>query len=229
MLISRVTLAGRQLSATIKTKQRLPSTKKSRSCKSHVWQGGYQRTRTDGSNTLSGCSSSRAGGDLVIRSISTPQNGAQSRDLPARRGWDSKSVWHSVAQTYWLRAEAVLLCYHSPACTQAAFLSEPRCVQPALASLLDCGDVSKERSVMSPHRSTSQGCSCLVVSVYESYAVFSASPLGPWLPVPLSQWTIPLHPPRGRWKRNNPLRREVKIAPAVTSRTRLRKTQGKQG
>ena len=140
--------------------------------------GGYQRTRIVGSNMLSGCPGSCAAGDLVIPSTSMSQNGAESRDLQARRGWNTKSTWHSIAQTHWLRAEVVLLCYLSLACTQAASSSELRCVQPALVSLLDCGNVSKERSVMSPCLSMSQGCSCLVVSVYESCAVTSVSPLG---------------------------------------------------
>lgn len=128
--------------------------------------GGYQRTRIDGSNMLLGCPSSCAAGDLVIPSTSTSQNGAQSRDLQARRGWDSKSTWHSIAQTCWLRAEAVLLYYHSLACTQAAFSSELRCVQPAPMPLLGCGDASKGRSMtfsMPVHVPGEQLSSCIGV------------------------------------------------------------------
>lgn len=128
--------------------------------------GGYQRTKIDGSNMSLGWPSSCAAGDLVIPSISTSQNGAQRRDLQARRGWDSKSTWHSIAQTYWLRAEVELLCYHSLECSQVAFSSELGCVQRAPMPLLGCGDASKERSMtfsMPAHVPGEQLSSCIGV------------------------------------------------------------------
>lgn len=171
--------------------------------------GGYQRTGIDGSNMLSGCPSSCAAGDVVIPSIPTSQNGAQSRDLQARSGWDSKSTRHSMAQTHWLRAEVALLGYHSLACTQAAFPSELRCVSQ-LRCLYWTVDVAKERSVMSPRLSTSQGCSCLVVSVCESGAVISASPLGSFRTTSTDPTEVAPSPTSAVDNNSSPPKRQVK-------------------
>lgn len=54
----------------------------------------------------------------------------------------------------------------------------PRCLQPALMFLQGFRGVSEQTSVMSPCLSMAQGCSCLVVVVYESCAVISFSPPG---------------------------------------------------
>lgn len=84
-----------------------------------------------------------------------------------------------------------------------------------LQSLCWTVEMCSKVSVMPSCHSMFQGCSCLIVSVYESYADISASPLGSlrtltvnpaeMAPSPTSTVDNSTLPARDRWKRNNPL------------------------
>lgn len=95
--MSRVILAGRQQSARIKTKRRFPSTRQSWSCKGQVWEDATKR----GWHLVQICSR--------YVPVDVPQEVCwhpeylyygmeQSRDPQGRRGRDSKSTCHSIAQ-----------------------------------------------------------------------------------------------------------------------------------
>lgn len=188
---------------------------------------GYQRTRIDGSNMLSGCSSSCAGGDLVIRSVSTSQNGAQSRDLPARRGWDSNRSGTALPRpTGWglKRCCCVIAALHA-----LRLLScQNQGVYSQLGHLCWTAEMCPKKGLWCLH--TSPRPKGAAVSYRYMKAMLSFQP-------PLWDHGSQSHFHSGRYLFTPPEAgereiipyREVKIAPAVTSRTRLRKTQGKQG
>lgn len=94
----------------------------------------------------------------------------------------------------------------------------------------------KEGLWHSPCLSMSQGSSCLVVSVYESCAVIATSPLRSFRTTSMDPIEIAPHPASTVDNNSPPTKRQVKeiipstkvkIAPAVTLMTRLRKTQGR--
>lgn len=202
----------------IKSKQRSPRTRKLWSCKCDLWQ----EATKEPVQMVQMCPNPCPAGDLVTRSTSPSQQGAQSREIfKSEKRRTVKCSWPSTAPPCWLRAKGVLLCCHSLALTQAGFSSELRHAQPAPVSLLDYGDVLKV-SVMPCCLSTFQGCSWLIVSVYESSADISTSCLGslrtltvnPAEMVRSATSTVDNttggtvtggEPPRNRWKRNYPL------------------------
>lgn len=121
----------------------------------------------------------------------------------------------SIARTYWLRAEVVLLCYHSLACpscflTRAEVCTASASVSPQ-AGVWRCVQ-RKVCGVSMPVRilSMSQGCSCLVVLVYESCAVISASPLGSFRTMSMDPTEMVSSPTSTVDNNSSPPKRQVK-------------------
>lgn len=183
--------------------------------------GGYQRTRINGSNMLSGCPSSCAAGDLYVDTqhicvimehraeIFKPEEAGtvslHGAALPRPTGWGLKRCCSVITDFHALK----LLSHQSWG------------VYTQLQSLCWTVEMCPEKGLWCLHAwpCPSAPMGAAVYLYWCMKAVLSSQPplwdhLGQrawiqqkWLLVPLPQWIITPHPPRDRWERNNPLDR----------------------